>query len=120
MSNIPKVGDRVVNVDVRSKHFGATGTVVDVMNGGAGISVRRDDGTRGSGIYGTWTVRASSWDLIPEKPEVAEPVTGVADWSYAEAERLYQAAVEAMSVYNQYIERKPTVNYLQGSTPTKW
>lgn len=117
MSTI-KVGDRVRNCDTKSVHCGATGVVVDVD--AKSISIKRDDGTRGSGIYGSWTARPECWELLEEVAKAPEPQTGVADWSYAEAERLYQAACDAMSAYNQYIERKPTVNYLQGSTPTKW
>lgn len=117
MSNV-KVGDRVRNSDTRSVHFGATGTVVDIDS--KCISVKRDDGARGSGIYGSWTARPECWELIPAEPEVAEPVTGVADWSYAEAERLYQAACAAIETYNQYIERKPTTNYLSAGLPSKW
>lgn len=109
-----KVGDRVVNVDKGSVHYGATGTIVDVSD--RYISISRDDGARGSGVGGSWTARPKSWQLA----EVAEPVQPVEDWSYAEAERLYQAACDAMSVYNQYVERKPTTNYLPGSTPSKW
>lgn len=116
-----KVGDRAVNVNATSRHFGAQGKVVEVTD--HYVSIDRDDGVRGSGIGGSWTARHSGWarlDDVQQAVTEPEPVQPVEDWSYAEAERLYQAAVEAMSVYNQYIERKPTVNYLQGSTPTKW
>lgn len=117
MSEI-KVGDRVRNCDTKSVHHGATGTVLDINV--RYISVKRDDGARGSGVYGSWTARPECWELIPAEPEVAEPAQADEDWSYAEAERLYQAACDAMSVYNQYIERKPTTSYLPGSTPSKW
>ncbi|KLQ40437.1 hypothetical protein ABR33_00200 [Enterobacter bugandensis] len=113
-----KVGDRVRNCDTKSVHHGATGTVVSIDS--KYISIKRDDGSRGSGIYGSWTARPGSWELIPAEPEVAEPVPQADDWSYAEAERLYQAACDAMSVYNQYVERKPTTSYLPGSKPSKW
>lgn len=117
MSTI-KVGDRVRNCDAKSVHYGATGTVVDIDS--KCISIRRDDGSRGSGIYGSWTARPECWELIPAVLEVAEPVPQADDWSYAEAERLYQAACAAIETYNQYIERKPTTNYLSAGLPSKW
>lgn len=113
-----KVGDRAVNCDRKSVHYGATGVVVDVDD--KSISIKRDDGARGSGIYGSWTARPECWTLLEEEAKTPEPKDTVEDWSYAEAERLYQAACDAMSVYNQYIERKPTTNYLSGSKPSKW
>lgn len=107
-----KPGDRV-----RSKHKeGRSGVVVSCTD--TELVIHLDDEKLhrcGTGPRGDWTARPCTYEL-----ETAEPVPQAEDWSYAEAERLYQAAVEAMSVYNQYIERKPTVNYLQGSTPTKW
>lgn len=117
MSNL-KVGDRVRNCDTRSPHFGATGKVVDVAPNQ--IAVQRDDGTRGSGIFGSWTARPDRWELIVDVAAVPEPTTVGEDWSYAEAERLYQAACDAMAKYNQYVERKPTTSYLPGSKPSKW
>ncbi|QHR65297.1 hypothetical protein aldrigsur_24 [Escherichia phage aldrigsur] len=116
-----KVGDRVVNIDARSVHYGAKGTVVDIND--KYVSIDRDDGARGSGISGSWTARHASWARIGDAPHVAatpEPEATAEDWSYAEAERLYQAACDAMSVYNQYVERKPTTSYLPGSVPSKW
>lgn len=121
MNHYLKVGDRVRNCDTKSAHFGATGVVVDADS--KSVSIKRDDGARGSGIYGSWTARHESWERIadvPQVPAAPEPTTTDEDWSYAEAERLYQAACDAMSVYNQYVERKPTTNYLSGSKPTKW
>lgn len=118
MSNKPKVGDRVVNSDTRSAHFSATGTVVDVTNNGECISVRRDDGTTGSGLRGAWTARASSWSLLPEQS--VPPIQIPEDWSYAEADRLYDAAVLAVEAYNNYIERKPTTTYGKAYTPAKY
>lgn len=113
-----KVGDRVINIDKHSVHYGAKGTVADVSD--RYISIDRDDGARGSGIGGSWTARHKSWEILKEVAEAPEPTTVGEDWSYAEAERLYQAACDAMSVYNQYVERKPTTNYLTGAAPTKW
>ncbi|QHR72960.1 hypothetical protein usur_33 [Escherichia phage usur] len=113
--SVLKVGDRVRNCDTKSVHCGATGTVVDIDS--KCISIKRDDGSRGSGIYGSWTARPECWELLVEVPE---PTTTDEDWSYAEAERLYQAACDAMAKYNQYVERKPTTSYLPGSKPSKW
>jgi len=111
-----KVNDRVVNTDIASKHVGTAGVVVRVglVQGEEYIHVKRDDGVRGSGDGGAWTARASSYELeIPKQAEAA-------DWSYGEAERLYQAASEAIEAYNKYVERKPTTNYLSASLPSKW
>lgn len=116
--SVIKVGDRVRNCDTKSVHHGATGTVVDIDS--KCISIKRDDGSRGSGIYGSWTARPECWELLVEVAEVPEPTTTDEDWSYAEAERLYQAACDAMAKYNQYVERKPTTSYLPGSKPSKW
>lgn len=97
-----KPGDRV-----KSKHTaGRSGVVISCTDAKLVI---QPNGVR--------IARPCNYELEIAAPE---PEPDALDWSYAEAERLYQAAVEAMSVYNQYIERKPTVNYLQGSTPAKW
>lgn len=116
-----RVGDRVVNINATSNHFGARGVVVEVKHDS--VSIDRDDGVRGSGVGGSWTARPAAWARLNDVQQVAaepEPEKADNDWSYAEAERLYQAACDAMSVYNQYVERKPTTSYLPGSKPSKW
>lgn len=114
MSTI-KVGDRVRNCDTKSVHYGSTGTVVDID--AKCISIKRDDGARGSGIYGSWTARPECWELLVE---AAEPVPQPEDWSYGEAERLYQEACAAIETYNQYVLRKPTTSYMTAGLPSKW
>lgn len=70
----------------------------------------------GTGPKGDWTARPCTYELEP----VAEPAPQPEDWSYGEAARLHQAACAAIEAYNQYIERKPTVNYLSAGLPSKW
>lgn len=108
------VGQRVFKMVNRNR---VEGTVreIETIRGDVLLHIERDDGVQGSGTRGWWTSPESGgyW-----KPVVAEAKSD--SWDYAEAERLYLAAVEAMAEYNRYIERKPVTNYLPGSAPAKW
>lgn len=94
-----------------------------------------------------WTAEPDKWQLTKEKPlsravyarsvtpepVAAEPVaveraTPVAvdppkynpEWSYGEAERLYQAARKAVEDYNAYLSSQPVVTYIPGVKPTSY
>lgn len=53
-------------------------------------------------------------------PAPAEPPKYNPEWSYGEAERLYQAARKAVEDYNAYLASQPVVTYIPGTKPTSY